>query len=870
MANDKSPNTYDKSGNAWNILMLWTKSFLSNKRYGMIEQVALLMQIAVLTAAIVEESTPLHNIFEDHNIIIESELSLVILQIMATIGTLTIALLALLSSALNERYAGIMVSDYLLNIRPCIFKQKYVTIFSVILVALGVILHMVGYYAVVLGLYICETILVILSIISVYTIFYGKNEYTKEIREYIIDGMTTQKIRSENKEKFRINFCEDIKNADICNLNYQKEIYIDLLRNDIKFLLEQKSNSEGNTKFKDDGEIISYIFDAGRISGNNKIKLFVLTILQSSYDVIYQELMQAECTTDLSPLKNYKAIDYRNYRVLLQDIIYSLKPEEIENSDFVVSKLINEMLAVGCVSTGETDVETICGDLLEGIAYYLNRALRKAEQFRSDYWFKIFEGLIYTYEPIPDKYVNDFKRYKLELCLKYAYSLIFLGMFNDLRKCVLEPYHIFFNGRDKHRTQFIVFLHAYLYYIYKEDPIFLNAEYKEKCKRELYETDIYQTILHNVISNVSYEDITIILNEEIIAYYMRKYDARMQKSGIHILIQEDIIHDFCVFLQLYICKNHHRCSLSNIDVNDILSYFIDDSRIEKTKRQLEDFVVFMKPGDNRENHKQLSNSMFAKLHGYVVEKFKLQEMEKARKAEIDFKKKGKIVLEKKIEQQISKYIRERLERFITSLEEKNEIIVDITPFSFQTYTEDVNENVLETFQENIIGQIYTQFILTLLNNGLLKEFTRKYNDDDQYLNELKSYEFKLFSGSEYLYRNRDWKLSETFRNITKDSEFIPVDATNIASVTLAGFAYFRVVDINVDIIPVGLEAAANIDNLKYQYCPINDFKIIYSKDELNEYLGNRKKNITVSVKIAVQPQMNFGGAVIREDTYNNP
>ena len=67
--------------------------------------------------------------------------SLTLLQIQASIATLTIALVALISGNISDSYMGVSVSNYYLNLRPAILKQKVIIVFSMILLTAGVVLH---------------------------------------------------------------------------------------------------------------------------------------------------------------------------------------------------------------------------------------------------------------------------------------------------------------------------------------------------------------------------------------------------------------------------------------------------------------------------------------------------------------------------------------------------------------------------------------------------------------------------------------------------------------------------------------------------------------------------------------------------------
>ncbi len=55
---------------------------------------------------------------------IDKNFALTILQIQAMVNTLTISIIALISGCVSDSSMGIVFSDYYLNIRPYIFKQK--------------------------------------------------------------------------------------------------------------------------------------------------------------------------------------------------------------------------------------------------------------------------------------------------------------------------------------------------------------------------------------------------------------------------------------------------------------------------------------------------------------------------------------------------------------------------------------------------------------------------------------------------------------------------------------------------------------------------------------------------------------------------
>lgn len=116
---------------------------------------------------------------------IDDNFAMVILQIQATVDTLTIAIIALISGSVSDSNMGIAFSDYYLNIRPLIFKQKRIIVSSILLLVTNIGLYIVDWYCLVLWILAVTVVLVLMSVSEIYLIFNGKRLAEKEIKEFI-------------------------------------------------------------------------------------------------------------------------------------------------------------------------------------------------------------------------------------------------------------------------------------------------------------------------------------------------------------------------------------------------------------------------------------------------------------------------------------------------------------------------------------------------------------------------------------------------------------------------------------------------------------------------------------------------------------
>ena len=108
----------------------------------------------------------------------------IFLQVDATVLTLTIALVALIGGFLPDSHMGISYSDYFLNLRPQIYRQDVIIIISLLYFGLGCVFFWFQWNYLAAGILFCEILLIVMSVLSIYGIFRGKDDIKKEIEGY--------------------------------------------------------------------------------------------------------------------------------------------------------------------------------------------------------------------------------------------------------------------------------------------------------------------------------------------------------------------------------------------------------------------------------------------------------------------------------------------------------------------------------------------------------------------------------------------------------------------------------------------------------------------------------------------------------------
>lgn len=820
------------------------------------EIIALVLMLLIILLTALEGTTSLHDFFVANDWCIGDALSMTILQITASMSAITISLIAIMSGMIDEEYAGINLVDYILNINPRIFKQQWIIFLSVVDVAAGVVVHITGRYAIVMAFLFCEVVLIFISLSSIYAVFGRKYKYIDEIKAYVIGKMTGADLNKalEISRKFQASLCQSVKIGDFRGIEECQRIFLEVLKEDLNLLQNPEIITETGEYFKRDGDLLQAIIEACRKTDNKRSSLYVLKMLEECITEVYCRLESQNKLDDLSALEKFHPIDYGNYDVLFRDLVYKLKPIEVENSDVDLFEMVRKLAVLEFLTSKNVSATSIASVLLECLAHYLKRERATGEYFNRKYWTRIFSCLAAEKDPVAAKYKSDFEG-EVELCIAYAYALMHCGLFDLIREGAFEENQSSFMKPDNKCIMFVMAVQAYLYYLEKENNSYIDELHKEKCREELLHRDEYCYALHSAIDNIKDDFEDCALNTKYLIAHMRKYDAGMSRYGARETILEATVRDFCVFSRLYVDRYPWTKENFNLRVSDLCHYFVGDERTERTKKDIHGFIEFMKlSDDDKKEEAELTEELFDNLHNYVVEKYKEQDMQKAHEDQRDYLSKDIEALKDGLAQRLKGLLYERLSPLMCESQEKDEIFKEVCVAYLTMDTKRISDECLKSSEERIIGQIYSAFIDSMTEQGILDVVDRKnaYRDDEQYMNDLSEKGYDVFTGSEFLYRNKDWRLSEQFREKTKDATLLPIRGTKYACVAKKGFAYFRLTALNVNIEPVGLERLSMPEADEYPYEPIAGLKINYTKEELKDYLNNRYKCVTVSVRLAMQ------------------
>ena len=131
-----------------------------------------------------------------------SNVSLTALQIQASISSISIALVALISGVVSDEYYGLSITHYYLNIKPLLFKQNRIIIGSICLVAINVGAHLLGAYNLVIAILWVSCVVIIISVTEIYAAFSGRHVTIIEMKMYLDYILLDSSVSFEKKEDY--------------------------------------------------------------------------------------------------------------------------------------------------------------------------------------------------------------------------------------------------------------------------------------------------------------------------------------------------------------------------------------------------------------------------------------------------------------------------------------------------------------------------------------------------------------------------------------------------------------------------------------------------------------------------------------------
>lgn len=783
--------------------------------------------------------------------------SLTVLQIQATVGTLTLTIIALITGNISDSNLGVSVTDYYMNIRPKWLKQKRIIYTSLLFILSGVICFGLKLHNILFFIFLSTLVAVVISIAELYSAFKGKNETDYEIEEYIRD-MLAREGNIEEKKSYFHGFIDEWKKKSNAQDKESYEHYFDIC----KIFMEYLYNTERDEALKyiqKQGYRIAYCL----LSSENKTsKERGIIFIQDTYEWICGRI-----------LGNPKAaLKYSEDFSLLSDVsremndaIDNLEAEKVEKI-FLFYNFFDFVHGADIwLGEDKRDLSEVYF-LARKLGYYLKKQKSKGNLINYTVWLQPFKHffLFSTYN-IPEERSEDYLNEQWKIYFDYCYGMIVHNM-EEIVKQGLYCTSLNNLYRLEHKQEVLLYLsvHCFVYYLAeREEDSCVDESVRKSAKNLLYCEDV-KNMFYNLLYMLS--ERTDLLTQDVpkkLEKFLDRYELFPRYSASKTMIMSDVVQDFYLFLILYIENEFYAPDLLEKNINgEFASTYLGDGaelRIKSTFEKLYEIIYVGEKAD-AENYNETIAVKVAGLYDNLRRTAtKKQKEHYIRIAREEQEKYENSIDKKAVCKELERKVAEKLkEKFAPVLSEKiADDILEIPVLRLETYTSHVNENCIDGFYSHICGLFLEGIVRILKENNVLEWKMRNsgVSGDAEYLEYLKTNAFKILAGSEVMIRSRSYQMSKEISEQLEKYETIYTTGMWGALALKENAINICLHDVQVTVESATIEkSSARYDESKnkYQYAIINDVPLDFDEEELREYLHNHRKKIAVNAIISIQ------------------
>lgn len=772
-------------------------------------------------------------------------LSLAALQIQASLSAISIALLALIGGFISEEYQGVSISNYYLNIKPFIFKQKVLICGLLALDGINIGFHIFALYNLVIAIAWANCVFIIISVIELYEIFSGKKKIYEEIEEYVDYVLFDENIRFEKRFDMFSNYVRAWSNQVLntvdfenCLSRYKKVISILLAQDDIKALAI--INDEASNLIKQQMSILE------------KAKLYrAYEIFDETYLSVWSYILDKKC-------KGIKA-DFNLYEDCVEEIISlldSIKTDDL-SSKLSWRRTTDNIIRVKiyCSSNNEYPLKMPDDRFLKSVTWIVTslgaslaeRRLR-GDNIRASRW-GVNSTRYYFNLNIPEEIIEDYKINQCKLEFSYFYSLLKNGM-DDIIMSVFEDRKRY-GDYNYEEILFGMLVCAYTYYIAERESVecvpLNEKESAQKSLQKWKKDNQIQSVVYDIAWNISGN--TIKRLDDDLYTILDGYERLPLNGDCKTCIINNVTNDFYLFFVAMIVGTCRREEI----IEDYFTgqkakdYYISymGNNVEATKGKLSKILdVF----SDDETSMEILYVGLEKINAIVLKNYKKYIFFESEKSFIQFEhNKNNTTLKKNAVEQLASGLAGWTYIPANRNTEIRRVLLRCTmPVEF------VDEESIEYFKTNLEANLLRVIILDLLNSGRIEKYDKTKENDEQYIELLNSNQIKYIIGADYAVNMSDYRHRKNFDDyiIEKNIMRIPVGSGHTGLI-LEEKIGVEIVDVSLSFSHVSLadvKYEVNDENGLYK-CSDLAGDLEFTKEELQEYLYKEKTVMNISVKL---------------------
>lgn len=795
------------------------------------------------------------------------DVSLAAVQIQATVMSLTVAIIALISGQMDKSFRGVPYNKFCMHIKPVIFTQMRLIIISMVLIPVNIGIHILELYNLALAVMIVSIILILISIRQIYTVFLGTRETKHQIEMYL-------------------NYCFRVRdkyyNNDIVLMIKLLDDYIE----DWCETVGQESNSEfeSNHEFftmcgasvltsKSDLLMSCYNQSCSRIvaaySKDEQYTYRGLIILQETYSAMWQYILNNQDAAKTFSV-SFDSIDCAVY-----DLWYALKDAPIETFEKHQELIELGEYALRVKAWLHPSKESIrnTGEVMNAFIRLtvINAAKKAPQNIMTDKWLKSLKSPFVSTYNIPSEFSTVFAECKAELYFHYALGLLLGNRTDALKESLYMTSYNRAYEIDRQLLEIAVALQCYIYYLAAwETDACASKELIEECRHFLEDNRVkraYGCVMERVVSN----DLLKATLYQKVFNLLRPLEMFPKNDNAKTLVMEDSVRTFIYYSMLYYgskyCLQDIDDEIVNISSLNYVALMIQDERAHEN-RLAKQFVLYHVPVETDKSAEITIEStaymLVNQFEKIVVSALKKQIDKNADEAQDEFDEVGKSAYERDFAASAKNLLRTSYSSLFKA-PTKNTRRFNCKLFSLTLPTKDLKEERIEGFA----GYIQANFIDWL--GGLLLDhrmLTVEHKGEDQeFLDMLAKQNITHIAGNRLLFSPLKYSaFIDAYRQFENKTNSDYLEYGSCLFAFNAEALHLDLKGVRVKVRDMTLEESdaelISDDNYKYQ---VSGMDMNFKEIELRSYIAKQYKVIEIFVSVALDITDENIGVFIKRD-----
>lgn len=775
------------------------------------------------------------------------ETSSILVQIQATMTTLIVAVIALLSGIVSKSYFGISVNSFYLEIKPKILRFKVVLIYEFILIALSLISHTFEYYNLVVTVFTTSMSIILLFTIQIFEVYKGEINAVADIRSYFEKTIESSKSYKNLGEKFINDWKTLAPNQSPEEFDEYCRLYIKLIYTIINNYNDINALNSLNLS------ISSYLLKYNDTSTKIRGIEFVINIY-----CILGELFVNTSNDDYhsdTPVTLIGCI-WKEWR----DSITSLNLKELEK--LKLRSFLRSVLFVATYTNNQQEKEIIY-DFGGSLGFLLNTQSKKCCSPNSYWWGEMINHHDFFVEEIPQDISEEYLKSMALLNFNISKGYLLNGQTAIVKHAIFQNIlsTITYSGPTFSTTQFsalvleVLLVHCFMYLVsFRIDPSHIKRNIQTKIKALVSDdcviknTELFcwELIQH---PNCLTEKLRCILDSRINEYQSFREEQIDEEIEY---IKQGVVKEYFLYVVLMINRFG---ALTNTNIINILN-FTEYRAYESETMQRSLLSRFSELSKVLAPNYSDPVQMLQNFNQFIRKKIKDHRIEKASQNQSQFNKTD-------IQNKIKRLLLAKFSEYFTSFGIPYSIpsqnihqYTNIHLAEISDYTELLNKEIRADYLDAPFKALMKFIFKIIKNHGIVeKDRLQDFKSDVDFMNFIEKNNYSILLGGTPVFTQKDYKTSKQYYDFLNNLNPIIIPYANEGVATNIGEIYIRLDDIKIDIqsyeIPQTNNSSKN--NKPETITPQNEQDLNHDTNELYELLKNERKitNIYFSLTIGI-------------------